>query len=75
MNWTNAPIGAIRREELLGTLDSLAVTAVRANRGANPEYMDGFLNGLEAVARAHGLGEYLRPGPVIEVSKRIEGEL
>ena len=80
MNWTDAPIGMKRHDELLAILESLAFTLHRANRGGNygcaagREYVAGFSDALTAVAMSAGLADYFKPAPpiVVELPKRIE---
>jgi len=65
MNWTNAPIGMIQLDELLNLLTALEQTGGCDNRT------------LAIVARATGVGDYLKPPApaplvVIELPKAIE---
>lgn len=64
MNWTEAPIGMIRHDELLNILTALQLSGGCDNRT------------LAIVAQATGLGDYFKPAQPIIVElpehKRIE---
>jgi hypothetical protein len=74
MDWHNAPIGTIRKDELLNTLLAIWKTQYSSTNQydstrLSEAYTSGFEEGLDAIAQAAGLTEAFESGKACHRSK------
>lgn len=74
MDWLSAPIGMIRRDELLNALLAIwktqySLTQQNMFNEISPGYQIGFEEGLDSIAQIAGLTEFFEAGKVAHRAK------